>query len=168
MGLLDALFKKNAIPTVTSILPDAAKQEILAGRLPRLNTDHIFLKHGEYCCYIDKAVLLIDKVQKIYKHTGVSTPGLFKNDRVNWGSGRAQEYVETQQFKAILYITNQRIILECKDHGFDKAYRYLSSFKPYANAIELQYGNKTYSLVVPDGNIPYQTIKIIQQRRAIY
>ena len=41
MGFLDALFgNKNQIPEVTSILPAAAKQEIMAGRLPILNTDN--------------------------------------------------------------------------------------------------------------------------------
>lgn len=168
MGLLDIFFGSNSTPTVTSILPDAAKQEILADRLPRLNTDNVFLKRGEYCCYIDKALLLIDKTKKIYRHGGVSTPGLFKVDRVSFGSGQAKEYVETEQFKAILYITNQRIILQCKDHGFDKQYRYLSAIKPYSNGIELQYGNKTYSLVVPEGDIPYRVIKLIQQRRSPY
>lgn len=55
MGLLDFFFGTNTVPTVNSILPDLAKQEILSGRLPRLNTDNLFLKKGEYCCYIDKA-----------------------------------------------------------------------------------------------------------------
>lgn len=168
MGLLDFFFGNNSAPTVTTILPDLAKQEILSGRLPRLNTDNLFLKKGEYCCYIDKAILLVDKTKKIYKHHGFSTPGLFEGNRHSFGSGQAKEYVETQQFKAILYITNQRIILQCKDHGFDKAYKYLSAVKPYSNGIELQYGNKTFSLVVPDGAIPYEVIKIIQQRRSIY
>ena len=165
MGFFD-LFKADNTPTVNTILPDAAKQEILAGRLPRLNTDHIFLKRGEYCCYIDKAILMEDKVRRVYHRAGVSTPGLFSGNRVNFGSGEAKEYVETQQFKAILYITNQRIILECKDHGFDKSYKYLTSYKPYSNGMEFQFGNKTYTVNVPDGNIPYQAIKIIQQRRS--
>lgn len=167
MGLLDFFFGRNAVPTVTSILPDAAKQEIFAGRLPRLNTDNLFLKRGEYCCYIDKAILLVDKTKKVLRHHSFSTPGLFEGNRHSFGSGEAKEYIETQQFKAILYITNQRIILQCKDHGFDKSFKYLSAVKPYSNGIELQYGNKTYSLVVPDGTVPNQVIKIIQQRRAI-
>ena len=38
MGLLDVLFgNTNQIPTVTTILPIAAKNEIMAGRLPILN-----------------------------------------------------------------------------------------------------------------------------------
>ncbi len=168
MGLLDFLFGSNQIPTVISILPDVAKQEILAGRLPHINTDNLFLKKGEYCCYIDKAILMEEKVKKVYKHHGVSTPGLFEGNRHNWGTGQSKEYIETKQYKAILYITNQRIILQCRDHGFDKAYKYLSAVKPYSDGIELQYGNKTYSLIVPDGMIPYEVIKIIQQRRSIY
>ena len=33
MGLFDALFgNRNQIPTVTTILPDAASQEIIAGK----------------------------------------------------------------------------------------------------------------------------------------
>ena len=48
MGFFDALFgNKNQIPTVTSILPAAAKNEIMSGRLPILNTDQLFLKRGE-------------------------------------------------------------------------------------------------------------------------
>lgn len=59
MGLFDALFgNRNQIPTVTTILPDAARQEIIAGRLPILNTDKLFLKRGEKIHFIDKAVNL--------------------------------------------------------------------------------------------------------------
>lgn len=168
MGFLDAFFGNNVTPTVSSILPDAAKQEILAGRLPRLNTDNLFLKKGEYCCYIDKALLLEEKTRKRYKSHSVSMPGLFKGNRHSFGSAKPQEYTEILQHKAILYITNQRIILQCKDHGFDKPYKNLSAVNPYSNGIELQYGSKTYSLIVPDGVIPYEAIKIIQQRRSIY
>lgn len=167
MGLLDFFFGNNT-PTVTSILPAAARQEILCDRLPRLNTDSIFLKRGEYCVYIDKAILMVDKIKRVHKHHGTSTPGLFEGNRHNWGTGYTKEYTETQQFKAILYITNQRVILQCKDHGFDKQYRYLSAIKPYSNGIELQYGNKTYSIIVPEGEIPYRAIQLIQQRRSIY
>ena len=52
MGFFDALFgKQNQIPTVTTILPDAARREILAERLPILNTDKLFLKRGENSFY---------------------------------------------------------------------------------------------------------------------
>ena len=38
---------ENQIPTIVSILPAAAKQEIKSGRLPILNTDSLFLKKGK-------------------------------------------------------------------------------------------------------------------------
>ena len=62
MGFFDSLFgNKNQIPIVTSILPDAARQEIIAGRLPILNTDKLFLKKGEKIHFIDKAVNMEQK-----------------------------------------------------------------------------------------------------------
>ena len=170
MGLLDALFgTQQTTPTVGSILPDAAKLEIMDGRLPRLNTDNIFLKKGEYCCYIDKAILLVEKTKRVYEHIGGSVPGIFSDkNRMSYGNSKPREYIETEQYRAILYITNQRIILQCKEQGFDKQHKYLSAIKPFSNAVELQYGSKTYELLVPDGELVYQTIKLIQQRRSIY
>lgn len=168
MGLLDFFFGERTITVSNSILPTAAKQEILSDRLPRINSDSIFLKKGEYCCYIEKAILLEEKTRKIHKHHGYSTPGLFKGNRHSFGTGQTKEYTETVQHKAILYITNQRIILQCKNNGFDKAYKYLSTIKPYTNGIELQFGNKTYCIIVPEGEIPYRAIQLIQQRRSIY
>ena len=64
MGFLDSLFGKNQIPTIVSILPAAAKQEIRSGRLPILNTDSLFLKKGEKIHYIDKAINLEIKTVK--------------------------------------------------------------------------------------------------------
>ena len=44
MGLLDVFNPQPKAPTIISILPDAAKQEIMRGRLPILNTNKLFLK----------------------------------------------------------------------------------------------------------------------------
>lgn len=71
MGFLDTLLgTQNQIPLVTSILPSAAKNEILAGRLPILNTDKLFLKRGEKIHFIDKAINLEQKTVKEYRHVG--------------------------------------------------------------------------------------------------
>ena len=56
MGFLDMFNPQPVTPIVGSILPDVAKQEIMQGRLPILNTDKLFLKPGEYCHYIEKAI----------------------------------------------------------------------------------------------------------------
>ena len=68
---------QNQIPTVTTILPDAARQEIVAGRLPILNTDKLFLKRGEKIHFIDKAINMEQKVVKEYPYIlDDSTPGI--------------------------------------------------------------------------------------------
>ena len=162
MGFFD-LFSgpQQTTPTVNSILPDVARKEIENGRLPQLKTENIFLKSGEYCCYIDKALLLVEKTTKTYRHIGTSVPGLFKGTRVNFGQGKPVEHTETVQFKGILYITNKRVILQSKENGFDKLHRYLTAIKPYSNGVELQYGNKTYSMVVPDGGLVEWVLKLV-------
>lgn len=162
MGLLEILLKKTKTPSIeVSIFPDVARKAIAQGQLPRLNTDNIFLKPEEYCCYIDKTILLVDKTKKIYQHNGGSAPGVFKGTRVSWGRGKAIEYTETQQIKGILYITNKRVILQAKTEGFEKKHRYLTAIKPYQNAVELQYGTKSYCLIVADGNLVYDVLKMV-------
>lgn len=168
MGLFDLIFgNKNQIPTVTTILPIAAKNEIMAGRLPILNTDNLFLKKGEKIHYIDKAVNLEQKIVKEYRHVGHSSPGLFKGNRWSSGRGRTIERMELVQHRGILYVTNQRIIFQAKDWGFDKTYKCLTAITPYSDACELQFGSKSYSMVVADGNVLYQALQIIRQRRQI-
>lgn len=165
MGLLDAILGKNQIPTVTSILPAAAKQEILAGRLPILNTDKLFLKKGEKIHYIDKAINLELKTVKQYRHIGHSGPGIFKGNRYNVGMAKPIESTEFVQHRGILYVTNQRIVFQASEWGFDKTYRYLTAITPYIDACELQFGNKSYNMIVEDGNLLNQVLQLIKQRR---
>lgn len=162
MGLLGKFMEEKQIPVIeVSILPNEAKQAIYRRQLPILNTNNIFLKTGEFCCYIDKAIILIDKTKKIYQHRGGSAPGVFKGTRVTWGYGKPIEYIETEQYRGILYITNKRVILQSSKEGFEKLHRYLTAIKPYKNAVELQYGKKTYSLIVPDGNLVYHVLHMV-------
>lgn len=144
-----------------SILPIAARNEILAGRLPQLNTDKVFLKQGEFCSYIDKAILNIHIKKRVTQHIGSSAPGLFKGTRINAGMSKPIEYEETKQQKGILYITNKRVIFQAPQNAFDKQHRYLSTIEPYSNAVVLQYGQSTYELIVPDGNIVNQALRLI-------
>ena len=162
MGFLDLLFRsQNRTPTVTSILPDVAIQEIRRGRLPQLNTDSVFLRNGEYCHYIDKAIMAKEKTSISYSGSGYSVPGLFKGHRMRASRGRRIENVSTEYFKGILYITNKRVIFQAKKNGFDKQHRSLSAIKPYSNGVELQYGNKAFSLLVYDGDLVDKVLKSI-------
>lgn len=168
MGLLDVLFgNTNQIPTVTTILPVAAKNEIMAGRLPILNADNVFLKKGEKIHFIDKAINLEEKIVKEYRHIGHSSPGLFEGNRWSAGRGKTVEKTELVQHRGILYITNQRVIFQAKDWGFDKTYKYLTAITPYTNACELQFGNKTFCMVVAEGDVVYQALQLVKQRRQL-
>lgn len=151
---------KQQMEITESILPIAAKNEIMASRLPQLNTDKLFLKNGEVCSYIDKAILNIHVKKRITKHVGHSSPGLFKGTRINTGMSKPIEYEETKQQKGILYITNKRVVFQAPENAFDKQHRYLTSIAPYSNAVVLQYGDKTYELIVPDGAIVNHVLKL--------
>lgn len=168
MGFFDGLFgMKNKIPKIISILPLAAKREIQAGRLPVLNTDKLFLKQGEKIHYIDKAINLEIKTVKQYRHVGHSTPGLLKGNRWNVGVAKPIEHTELKSHPGILYVTNQRIVFQASEWGFDKMYRYLTAVTPYVDGCEIQFGNKSYNIIVADGNLLNKVLQLVQQRRQV-
>ena len=170
MGFLDFLMgqpakTKETLPAIISIMPDIAIAEIYNGRLPQLNTNTIFLKNDEFCHYIDKAILLKEKIKKSYvsESRGYSTPGFFRG-RYNQRSGRTnvEEQAFTEQFRGILYVTNKRVVFSATQNGFEKQHRYLSTITPYSNAIELQYGSASFCLLVHDGGIVSAVLNLIQ------
>ena len=79
--------------------------------------------------------------------------GLLKGNRWNVGVAKPIEHGELVQHRGILYVTNQRIVFQASEKGFDKTYRYLTAVTPYVDACELQFGSKTYNMYVDDGNI---------------
>lgn len=165
MGFLD-LFRQPQTPIVQSILPDIAKQEIMRGRLPILNTNKIFLKNGEQCHYIDKAIYEKKTVRKRYvrRNRGYSMPGLFKGTRINMGGGNTDvvDNVQYETFRGILYLTNKRIIFVGDANGFDKKVDDLIAVTPYSNCIEMQFAKDTIKLFVPDGNITHMALQLIR------
>lgn len=51
--------------------------------------------------------------------------------------------------------------------GFDKTYRYLTAITPYSNACEMQFGNKSYCLIVADGSVVNHVLQLIKQKRQV-
>lgn len=165
MGFLD-LFKPK-VPTVQSILPDVAVQEILKGHLPILNTDKIFLKPGEKCRYIDKAIFEKRTVQKRYirRNHGTMYPGLiFKDVKHTYGGGTTDvtENVQYSTHRGILYITNRRIIFVGQQEGFDKPLSDLIAIQPYSNCVELQFNKDTYKIFVPNGVVVHAVLRQVK------
>ena len=165
MGFLD-IFKPKA-PMVQSIVPQVAVDEILHGRMPILNTDKVFLKAGEHCHYIDKAIYEKRTVQKRYvsrKH-GTSYPGIFFRDiRHHYGKGYTDvtDNVQYETYRGILYITNRRIIFQGEQGGFEIQLDDLSAITPYGNCVELQCKKENYKVFVPDGGVTHQVLQLVR------
>lgn len=166
MGLLDIFKPQPSAPAIISILPDVAKQEIMRGRLPILNTNKIFLKTDEQCHYIDKAIYEERTVNKRYirKNAGYSLPGPFKGTRVKLGGGQTDivDSVQYDKLRGILYITNKRIIFVGESKGFDKKIDDLIALTPYSNCVELQFSKENFRIFVPDGNIVCTVIRTVR------
>lgn len=165
MGILDLFNPQSTTPTVPSVLPGVAKQQILSGQLPILNPNNLFLKNGETCHFADRAIYEKRTVSKkrVRKNAGYSMPGLFKGTRVHVGGGNS-EYVEDIKYstiKGVLYITNKRIIFVAGTDGFDRKTEELVAVTPYANCIEFQFSKETFKMFVPDGNLPHIVLKLI-------
>ena len=165
MGLLD-IFRTPQTPIVQTILPDVARQEILNGRLPILRTDKIFLKNGEVCHYIDKAIFekKITRKRYVRRNNGYSMPGLFNGTRINMGGGHTDvvDNVQYETYRGIIYLTNQRVIFVGDQNGFDKRLDDLVATTPWSNCIELQFSKETYKLFVPDGNVINRALHLVK------
>ena len=163
MSLFDLFQQKRATPQVSTILPDIARQEILRGRLPILNTNKIFLRAGEQCHYIDKAIYEKRTIRKRYvrRGGGYSTRGLFKGTRVNFSRGTTDtvDNVTYSTHRGILYITNRRIIFVGDQIGFDKKLDDMVALTPYNNCVEIQFTKETYTIFVPDGTVTHAVLQ---------
>ena len=151
------------LPTVQTILPPLARTEIQQGRLPNISSNTVFLKSGEVCHFIDKAILLKDKPRKSYMRTGKSTSykGFFgMRHTINRGQTDVEEHADIEQIRGILYITNKRLIFQATKNGVEKQHTLLTSIAPYLNAVELQYGSTHYNLIVPDGALVNMVLKL--------
>lgn len=165
MGLFDLMKpqQQSQVVSITSVLPDVAKQEIMNGRLPILKTSKVFLKSGEICHFIDRAIYEKQIVKKRYVSNGgtYSMPGLFKGTRVSVRKGNVQPVEEAhyEQNKGTLYITNKRIIFVSQQNGFDKKIGDIVAVSPYSNCVELQFSKGIYRVFVPDGNVVYAVLQ---------
>ena len=157
MGIINMLSQQYDIKD--SILPAGAAQDLLAGKLPKINTDSIFLKQGEYCVYIDKAIRNVEKTQRIGHYAGSSYKGLLGNP-VRYGVSHKHEYQENFQYKGILYITNKRVIFQAQEQGFERNHTKLTAIEPFDNGVRLQYGDTSFELIVHDGAIVNAALKL--------
>ena len=160
MGILDLFRPKPKTPVIIPILPDLARQEILNGRLPILNTDKVFLKRGEKCHYIDKAIYEKRTVRKRYVRRGHT----YKGKYINWNDGQIDQVdnVQYSTHRGILYLTNRRMIFVGEHEGFDERIENIIAVQPYSNCIEIQFSKAQYKIFVPDGNLVHAVLKLVK------
>lgn len=160
MGILDLFRPQPKTPVIIPILPDLARQEILNGRLPILNTDKVFLKRGEKCHYIDKAIYEKRTVRKRYVRRGHT----YKGKYINWNDGQTDQVdnVQYSTHRGILYLTNRRIIFVGEHEGFDERIENIIAVQPYSNCIEIQFSKAQYKIFVPDGNLVHTVLKLVK------
>lgn len=170
MGFLSKLLSKTADKIdIPSVFPEEAKQLIISGKLPLLQSSKLFEKPGEKIHYIDRAVLI--KKNKIKKRVGgtagYSIPGLLKGSRIHLGGNKGyyvDDYIE-EQIKGVLYITNQRIVFVSSQDGFDMMLSSFTAMNYYSDAIELQHGKEIKLLYVPDGRFPHMVVTLIRKNQ---
>ena len=159
MGFFDALFGSNQPQQITPQLPSVMDQAdidlIEMGQFPSIATNEIYLQKNEVCYYADNARLMNEKTVKDYMHkmTGGGGP-LFLGLHVHYGKMQkiqTGEHIEREFFDGKLFVTNKRMIFLEKEQGLDKRHTSITAIKAYSNAIEIQYGSKTYNIFVPDG-----------------
>lgn len=163
MGLFSFLFGKNnqrQSPQIQSIYPQGAVLKVQSGILPTIQADKIVLGKGEVCHFIERAIIITEKKIRTTKHVGGSYHfgGGFT---MHSGDSVSTPTVEPEYTKGIFYITNQRVVFVATKNGFDKQIKKITAITPYSNGIDLQYGSKTYSLFLPDGDIAKHVLDLI-------
>lgn len=165
MGFFSDLFGNNQISdNIPAIMPAGAIDQINRGILPVMNTDKILMTKGEKCHFAERAILITEKVSKHYegRSNGYSVK-LTKH--VTYRTGRSKgvpvENVTQIKTKGLIYVTSKRIIFVADKNAFDKKCSTLTACVPYFNAVKLQFGTKTFTLMVPDGGAINDVVNMI-------
>ena len=164
MGILSFLFgegnQQPQPPQIQSIYPQGAILKLQSGVLPTIQADKLILGAGEICHYVDRAIIVTEKKCRQSQHQGGSFR-IFSGAYYHTGGTISKPFTEPELTNGIFYITNKRMVFVARKNGFDKEIKKVTAITPYTDGIELQYGNKTYRLLVPDGDVPKHVLDLI-------
>ena len=165
MGILSKIFgtggfKNDPIPQLQTILPVSAIQKVQTGKLPVLQIDNLILKKGEVCHFVDVGAIITDRKHYQSRRRGSSVL-IAKGWTIHTGSSTSIPVTTAEVTRGVFYITNRRIIFVAKRHGFSQKIEALTAIVPHSNGIELQFGGKTYPIVLPDGSIAKTVIELL-------
>ena len=171
MGLLTTLFGGGDFvtrcptpPSMSSVFPSAAASALDSGTLPVLNISTLILISGEVCHFVDKSCLLTQKTIRHTRHRNSGTSfRIAKGITYHTGGGLSSpvEEVIPVYTPGYLYITNKRVIFTAREKAFDKKLSVLSALTPYSDAVGLQFGSRTFNLLVPSAYSAQRTIELL-------
>jgi len=172
MGILDNLFGGTYIqqipqpPMMLSVLPPAAMSAIQRGQLPKLNVSTLILSPGEVSHFVDKSCLVTEKTLRHYqrRNSGMSFR-IMKG--VTYHTGGGQSHPMEQQVPVYtpgyLYITNKRVVFVAREKSFEKKLTSLTAVTPYSDAVGLQFGSKTFNLLLPAAYLAQRTLELVSK-----
>ena len=163
MGLFSYIFGLDGPeqpPELTSIYPDLAMQKVYAGILPVIQPNKLVLKQGETCHFVEMAAIITEKTVYDHKRHGASYR-IFKGFTYHMGEGKSTPIKEPEYTRGILFFTNQRVVFAASKNGFEMQIKKITAITAYPNGIELQFGSKTFCLLLPDGDVAKQVLKLI-------
>ncbi len=152
---------KEKIP---AIMPEGAILQINNGFIPNIKTSRILLASNEKCCFVERAILLNEKIKK---HTEGRTRGVsFRickglTYRIGKYAGNPVETKIMERTKGLIYITNKRIIFVSEENSFEKKYNSLTASTIFNEGINLQFNNKSYKFLMPNSFVLNKVICMI-------
>ena len=151
-------------PQMQSLVPQRISNEIMAGSLPKFNPSTLMLAVNETCHFMDKAALAMQKKERQYyssKHG--SSYKVSKNFTKRSGSGITRPLDQTwyEYQEGVIFVTNQRIIFVSQENGFEKKIKNLTAIIPYADALALQFGNQTITVMLPQASLMYIVLQMV-------
>lgn len=165
MGFFSDLFGiSQASDNIPAIMPRGAINQINRGILPIINTDKILMTKGEKCHFVERAILITEKVSRHYegRSNGYSVK-LTKHVTYRTGKNKGVPVEDMTQIKTkgLIYVTSKRIIFVADKNAFDKKCSSLTACVPYSNAVKLQFGTKTFTLMVPNGGAINDVVNMV-------
>lgn len=151
-------------PQLQSLVPQRITDEIMTGQLPTFRPSGIMLAKNESCHFMDKAALAVKQTEKIYqsRRSGGSYK-LTKNYTMHSSTGRSkpieQEWYEFKE--GVIFVTNQRIIFVAPENGFEKKIKNLTAVIPYSDAVALQFGSQTITVMLPQAQLMAMVLQMV-------
>lgn len=84
------------------------------------------------------------------------------NYRIGKMKGRPIRENVQEATNGILYLTNKRVIFVAKSNGFDKRIGQITAVVPFSNALSIQIGNNTYSLLLPQPEVAFSALQLLK------